>query len=164
MAQTGASDKVIGPSKSYLQIHVAPEFWKYQVVEFKGEKYCLTRLGFGLSTAPKIMSKILNKVLAMDDSVRKGTDSYVDDIVVDESKTSCQMVINHLKRYGLEAKPPDDLVGGRVLGLKVEEREGELWWIRDNQIEKNIPQTLTKRELFSICGQLIGHFPVASWL
>jgi hypothetical protein len=108
------------------------------------------------------MSKILSKVLAMDDSVRKGTDSYVDDMVVDESKTSCQMIIDHFKRYGLEAKPPDDLVGGRVLGLRVEEREGKLWWIRDNQIEQKNPQTLTKRELLSICGQLIGHYPITS--
>jgi ribonuclease HI len=160
----GTSLKLLDLRKAYLQIHVDPAMWKYQVVEFKGKKYCLTRLGFGLSSAPKIMSKILNKVLEMDENVRAGTDSYVDDIVVNESKVSCQQVIQHLKSYGLEAKPPSELNGGRVLGLRIEDREGELWWVRDNQCEKIVPQTLTKRNLFSMCGQIIGHFPVATWL
>ena len=48
---------------AYLQIHVSPELWQYQKVRFKGETYYLTRMGFGLNSAPKIMSKILKYAL-----------------------------------------------------------------------------------------------------
>ena len=47
---------------AYLQIRVAKELWKYQLVKYKGKLCCLTRLGFGLSCAPRIMSGILKTV------------------------------------------------------------------------------------------------------
>ena len=59
---------------------MAPELWTFQVIRFKGRQYCLTRLGFGLNVAPKIMSAIVNKVLSLDVIIRRWTDSYVDDI------------------------------------------------------------------------------------
>ena len=49
---------------AYLQVRVAKELWQYQLVRYKGETYCLTRLGFGLSSAPHIMARILKYVLA----------------------------------------------------------------------------------------------------
>ena len=44
---------------AYLQVRVAKELWQYQLVRYKGEMYCLTRLGFGLSSTPRIMARIL---------------------------------------------------------------------------------------------------------
>ena len=61
------------------------DLWKYQVVKYKGVHYALTRLGFGLSCAPRIMTSILRKVLSLDNEVCRGTDHYIDDIVVQES-------------------------------------------------------------------------------
>ena len=48
---------------TYLQLHVAKELWQYQLVSYKRKTYCLTRLGFGLNVAPKIMAAVLKTVL-----------------------------------------------------------------------------------------------------
>ena len=53
---------------------------------FKGKRYCLTRLGFGLNVAPLVMKAVLNKVLDQSPSVRQGTSAYVDDVLVREDK------------------------------------------------------------------------------
>lgn len=50
------------------------------------------RLGFGLSCAPRIMSKILREVRSMDVRIKKGTDSYIDDIIVEENVISAEEV------------------------------------------------------------------------
>jgi hypothetical protein len=159
----GTNVKILDLKKAYLQIHVAEKLWKFQVVKFEGKTYCLTRLGFGLNVAPKIMSSIVNKVLSLEPDIRAATDSYVDDIIVNEEIISIERVRHHLQKYGLEAKDPQPLVGGRMLGLRVCEKDGEIVWQRDNVI-KELDLPVTKRDVFSLCGQLIGHFPVASWL
>lgn len=41
-----------------LQIHIDPSLWSYQTVVFKGNKYCLKRLGFGLNIAPLVLKKV----------------------------------------------------------------------------------------------------------
>ena len=63
----------------------------------------MTRLGFGLNVATKIMTAIVNKVLAADDQIRSATDSYIDDIVVNEDKVAADQVVEHLRCHGLEA-------------------------------------------------------------
>ena len=55
---------------AYLQIRIAEDLWKYQIVSFKNKSYYLTRLGFGLNCAPRIMSKILKTVLSYKQSVK----------------------------------------------------------------------------------------------
>jgi ribonuclease HI len=159
----GDNVKLLDLRKAYLQVHVFENLWKYQVTKFKGKTYCLTRLGFGLNVAPKIMTAIVNAVLSSDPQTAAGTDSYIDDIIVNENIVSCEQVQTLLLRFGLESKPPELLNGGRVLGLRVSDKDGVLWWRRDNQMEKLKPR-MTKRDVFSLCGQLVGHFPVASWL
>ncbi len=59
---------------------------------FQGPK-SLTRLGFGLSVAPRVMTAVLNHVLSSDPQVASGTDSYIDDIAVDEDIVSCSKVL-----------------------------------------------------------------------
>ena len=51
--------------------------------------------------------------------VRRGTDSNIDDIIVNEELVSCEKVKALLSAYGLEVKPEEELIGGRVLGLRV---------------------------------------------
>jgi len=161
--QMGDDLAIVDLRKAYLQIKVDPSLWKHQVVEHNGQKYCLTRLGFGLKVAPKIMTAIVNKVLSMDSSIRAGTDSYIDDIVVNTKIISCDTVINHLKRLGLEAKEPESAEGSRILGLRLERQSGELIWKWDNIVDST-EGIKTRRQLFAWCGQMIGHFPVAGWL
>ena len=50
------------------------------------------------------------------------------------------------------------------MGLRVAEDEnGQLVWRRDGGLPALV-QTVTKHELFSFCGKLIGHYAVAGWL
>ena len=159
--------KVVDLKSAYLQIHISKDLWKYQIVRYKGVHYALTRLGFGLSCAPRIMTSILRKVLSLDDRVHRGTDHYIDDIVVQESVVGVGEVRAHLAKYGLETKEPEDLDGGRLLGIALRrDSRGHLHMSRgtplaDVDFDVN---GLTKRELFSLCGRLIGHYPVAGWL
>ncbi|XP_067943225.1 uncharacterized protein [Watersipora subatra] len=150
--------------KAYLQLHVNSSLQWFQAVRFNGQLYVMARLGFGLNVAPKIMSRILAKVLSMDEKIAKGTDHYIDDIVVNEDVVSALKVKDHLQKYGLLSKKPESLSSTRVLGLRVEaSNSGILKWSRDSELPE-VHSTVTKRELYSICGKYIGHYPVARWL
>ena len=152
--------------KAYLQLHVDADLQRFQAVRYKGKTSVLTRLGFGLAPAPKIMTRVLGKVLSLREDVRLGTDSYIDDILVDTSVVSAAAVKAHLERYGLVSKDPVPIQGVRVLGLQVYERDGDkaLMWRRDNNLPEWSSDSITKRQLFSVCGQLVGHYPVVGWL
>ena len=158
--------KLVDLRSAYLQIHVDESLWPYQQVLYKGQLYCLTRLGFGLSCAPRIMTRILREVLAADERIQRATDHYIDDVIVLDDVVPASEVIAHLKRYGLESKPPQLLDGGRVLGLQLDKnKNGVLVFRRGNEVPVVAYETLiTKKQLFSICGKLIGHYPVAGWL
>ena len=144
--------------KAYLQIHVDPSLWSYQTVVFKGRRYCLTRLGFGLNIAPLVLKKVLNTVLSWDEKIDRATSPYLDDILVDESIASAMEVENHLVCKLAESVPR----GARVLGMRVWEEHDGLVWKRDNPVD--VPEKLTRRSVFSFCGQLTGHLPVCCWL
>ena len=90
--------------RAYLQVHVHESQWRHQVVRVKGKHFFLTRLGFGLCSAPKIMKSIVERVLSLDDTIKNATASYVDDIHVDESMVSAGAVAKHLLKYGLETR------------------------------------------------------------
>ncbi|KAG1706164.1 Carcinine transporter [Nymphon striatum] len=103
----------------------------------------------------------------MDERVRRGTDHYIDDIVVRESVLSAQELREHLARYGLESKAPEGLDGGRVLGISLRKGSGgHLEMSRGMALSEIVmdQSRLTKRGLFSLCGRLVGHYPVAGWL
>lgn len=149
---------------AYLQIHVKKSLWCYQTVVFEGRRWALTRLGFGINVAPIIMKAIVNCVLSLDTSVREGTSSYVDDILVREDVVSAQHVQQHLASFGLLAKEPERVCDGtRLLGLVVRKEEDKLLWTRESRIDE-IPDHLSRRTVFSLCGKLLGHYPVCSWL
>ena len=82
-------------------------------------------------------------VLKLDETVDRSTSSYLDDIFVNEVVVSVQFVEYHLLRYGLECKPAERVFDGATVF-------GE------------IPDTLTRRSVSSLCGKLICHLPV--WL
>ena len=120
----------------------------------------MTRMGFGLNVAPKIMSRIVGTVLSLDQTIEKGTDSYVDDIWIDMDVVEVEKVKSHLGQYGLLTKDPEPLTDARVLGLRVTEgKSGCFNWKRDGQVPV-LGDNITKRELFLWCGKLVGHFPV----
>ena len=149
---------------AYLQIRIAKDLWKYQIVNYNNQSYYLTRLGFGLNCAPRIMSKILKTVLSCNRIISQNVSSYIDDIYVNESEISTIDLVNHLKCYGLISKEPESIENNTVLGLKIYRgKHNELRFGRGNQIPE-VSDCLTRREIFSICGKLVGHYPVAGWL
>ena len=124
----------------------------------------MTRMGFGLNVAPKIMSKVLSKVLSLDCVIAKGTDNYIDDIWVNTSIVDVAVVRKHLEKFGLVTKEPVDIADARVLGLRVSDSgSGVYMWHRDTAVPV-AAEPMTKRELHSVCGKLLGHYPVAGWL
>ena len=154
---------------NFVECHtgISKDLWKYQIVRYKGVHYALTCLGFGVSCAPRSMTSILRKVLSLDNRVHRGTDHYIDDIVVQESVVGVGEVRAHLIKYGLEMKEPEDLDGGRLLGIALtKDSRGHLHMSRGTPlVDINLNMKgLTKRELFSLCGRLVGQYPVAGWL
>ncbi|KAK4289156.1 hypothetical protein Pmani_037860 [Petrolisthes manimaculis] len=102
--------------------------------------------------------------LSRDPVVEEGTSSYIDDILVDEDIVKVNYVEQHLARYDLATKTPERVAdGARVLGLRVWEQDGKLYWKRDNNVGE-VPNRLTRRLVFSYCGKLLDHFPVYGWL
>ena len=149
---------------AYLQVHVHESLWPYQTVVFQGRRWCLTRLGFGLSVAPLVMRKVLGMALSRDPKVDSATSPYVDDILVNEDIVTAAEVKGHLEGLGLVCKPPEDVSkGARVLGLRVWGEQQGLFWKRDDQ-DLELPSKLTRRAIFSLCGRLTSHVPVGGWL
>ena len=160
----GSNCAVVDLRRAYLQVHVDESLWTYQAVTWHGQTYLLTRLGFGLSIAPKVMTAIVTKVLAQDEVVKNHTSAYIDDIFVDERGVSAQRVVDHLGQYGLASKPPvrlGDVGGARVLGLHV---DPSLTWRRDKALPKVPEGRLTRRNVHALVGEWLGHFPVCGWL
>ena len=158
--------KIVDLKSAYLQIRVDKSLWPYQQVRYKGKLYCLTRLGFGLNCAQRIMMKILKEVLGRDERIGRATDHYVDDIIVREEIATAEEVVEHLRRFGLETKEPETLAGNIILGLQLNtDRGGAVVFRRGKAIpEIKANEVMTRRQLFSVCGKLTGHYPVAGWL
>ena len=87
--------------RAYLQIRVRQSQWTHQAVWWHGKSYLLTRLAFGLSSAPKFMTAIVEHVLQINPEVRAGVSSYIDDLYVDEEIVDVRTVSDHLRRWGL---------------------------------------------------------------
>ena len=109
------------------------------------------------------MTMILQKVLGSDKNVQQGSDSYINDIAVNLDVVSCEKVMKTLNSFGLVAKDPEYLENCRILGLRVQKEKGLFKWRRDNEAP-NFDSVLTRRDLFSLCGKLVGHYPRVGWL
>ena len=160
--QMGRNCSIIDLKKAYLQVAIRPDQWVYQAIRWKGKDYLLTRLGFGLTSAPKIMTAIVEKTLSVDPSMINSVSSYIDDLIIDENQVACADVVNHLQKWGLHSKEPQKLGSGpvRVLGLEINE---EFQWSRDSTLPV-MKDNLTRREAHGLVGQWCGHYPVLGWL
>mgnify|MGYP003396821428 FL=1 len=160
----GSKFAVVDLRRAYLQVRVDPSLWCFQAVEWHGKTYVLTRLGFGLNIAPKVMTAIVEAVLRCNEQIASAASSYIDDIFVDESLVDAASVVEHLQRYGLSAKEPERLGnsdGVRVLGMRV---RNDFTWQRDGELCLDPVLQLTRREVHHKIGAWLGHYPVASWL
>ena len=104
------------------------------------------------------MKAVVSKasLLSLDESVSKGTDHYYDDIIVDLNEVSVEKAKEHLLKYGLVTKPYENLGSVKVLGLKTYEKKGMVWWELTelkNEVEPPNLNSMTKRQVFSLCGK-----------
>ncbi|XP_065195653.1 uncharacterized protein LOC135827058 [Sycon ciliatum] len=151
--------ELVDITKAYLQIHVSPELLRFQVVEWRGVRYVMTRMAFGLSVAPKFMDTIIKYATGS----LPDTDNYVDDIIVPKSQRT--VLTEQLASYSLPTKPALEMSAARVLGLQLNESDdGRVRWSRRDESHVAFADVTTKRELYKWCGQLTSHYPVASWL
>lgn len=160
----GPDCSVVDLRKAYLQIGIHPALWKFQGVRWNNQVFVLTRLGFGLNIAPKVMTRIVERVLSVNEPLKTGASSYIDDIFVNESVVSVETVVKTLSDYGLRTKPAERLGEEdcvRVLGLQVNH---QLNWKRDGLLPLISEDSLTRRQVHKILGEWLGHYPVCGWL
>ena len=133
--RAGLNVSVLDLRKAYLQVHVHQSLWSYQTVLFKGRRYYLTRMEFGLNVAPSIMQTIVDAILTKDKRIQRATSAYIDDVYVDESIVPVAHEKEPLGSFGLLSKEPERLQdGARVLGLQVWGKDNSLYWRRGNKI------------------------------
>ena len=164
----GNNLSVVDLRRAFLQIHVESDLQLFQGVKYDGKLFVMTRMAFGMNFAPKAMTSVVRWVLAQSRKVLAGTDSYIDDVVVNEDLISADAVSSHLTEWGLESKLPErmsDPDGVRILGLRVRNTSSETRWFRDG-LEPclMLDDILTRRKVFSICGKLTAHYPVCRWV
>ena len=149
---------VVDIRKAYLNVRLHPSLFPYQTIVWQGKTYCMERMAFGLSVAPKLMDAIVKY------SIREfpDADNFIDDIIVpseqSESVSAC------LETYGLPTKPAVKLHEATVLGLKLSSASDGVRWQRRDITDIEAPQLATKRNVFQWCGKLTSHYPVCSWL
>lgn len=160
----GTNIAVIDLKRAYLQLRTEQHLWPFQTVIVNGQRYALTRVGFGLSVAPMMMKAVVCAILQQDPVMQRAVVPYVDDLCVNEDVISAEQVMAHFEKYGLECKPPERAAdGARMLGLRVGAVDGVLRWGRDNDVGAP-PVIMTRRSVFAWCGRLVAHLPVCGWL
>ena len=123
--QKSANCALLNLRDAYMQISIADECSKYQIVTIEGNFYKLIRLGFGLNCAPEIMKAVVSKVLSLDEKTSKATDHYYDYIIIDLNVVSVQ--VDHLLKFGLITKPSENLNSPKVFGLQTYEKKGVVY-------------------------------------
>ena len=83
-----------------------------------------------------VMKAIVSENMKQNEAIKRAASSYVDDILVNECVLTADVVVEHLRQFGLECNPAQRMVeGGRVLGLRVG-GIGVLHWRSDNGIKE----------------------------
>ena len=162
--QKGPNVSLLDLKRAYLQVRVQKTLWPFQAAKIGGQRYCLTRLGFGLNVAPLIIKAIASAVLSQEEAVGHAASAYIDDIYVNEDVMPAIHVREHLARFGLECKDQERLEDGvRVLGFAVAIEHDKLRWKRGSRVP-DAPDIVPRRAVFSLCRRLVGHFLICSRL
>ena len=141
--RAGSNVSVLDLRKAYLHVRIHQSPWSYQTVLFKGRRYCLTRMEFGLNVAPSIIQTIVDAILTKDKRIQRATSADIDYVYVDENIVPVARVKEHLYSFGLLSKELERLQDGvRVLGLQVWGEDNSLYWRRKNKIP-DMPRVVT---------------------
>ena len=157
---------LIDIKEAFTQILVADEIQTYQCVQvpwMDNRCFKFTRLGFGMSIAPKVLSVVLYDVLKKAQLFNQ-VYIYVDDMVV-----HCDYVDQvraALAEKGFPTKTPEPLGSAKCLGLCISKGQ---WSRREpvpdiensNEERGGLP---TKRDALSWVGKLVSHHPIGGRL
>lgn len=78
-------------------------------------------MGVGFNLAQKIMVELLKNVL-MQETIGSATNSYIDDILVNETFVHVETVRHHIKKYGLISTPSESIDRGASLELQKDKK------------------------------------------
>jgi hypothetical protein len=144
--------------KAYMQVRADPSQTCWQGIRLPWREdhqdWYMSRLGFGLNVAPKILTAILDFIWQENDL---DVESYIDDIIA--HKKDIEKIREALKKNGFEIKEPESATGGRILGLEINDKGN---WRRKGPTPKL--ETMTPRGISSWAGKLESHYPRVSWL
>ena len=133
--------------------------YSFQTVLWNNEVYVMTRMGFGLSIAPKMIDIIVKYC------VRRATfKMWTITLMIRWCQRSnrllwprsCRTLACRPKIQSLRRLPVSwDCSCTRLVMVPP---------IGHAAMLKSVPAELTKRKTFSWCGKLVGHYPVSGWL
>ena len=103
----------------------------------------MTRMGFGLSFAPKFMDTIIRYVTR--DMAK--VDNYVDSLMVPWKQSA--EVVQLLMSFDLPTKPAEKMSSARVLGLQLTEDNNRVKWSCRVDASVDLPEVLTKQSILS---------------
>lgn len=69
----------------------------------------MTRFGFGVSVAPKLLAAIFDYAFSQDEIFSRAASAYIDDIYINEACVNLEVVAAHFRKYRLVAKEPTRL-------------------------------------------------------
>ena len=171
---------LVDVEKAYMNIEIDESLYCYQAVEVQGQILAMTRMGFGLSVAPRVLQCLIRHILCENKSMGV-SNPYRDDIVIgtetdtaEERKridSQVQSVRETLLRHGLPTKPPVDLYDfsagpTRALGLELFRDRNEIWWRRRSDSNWRLTKTdPTVKDLAGFIGRACpGHYPILGQL
>ena len=105
--------------------------------------YVLTRLGFGLNVVPKVMTLIVEAVLAKDEQVARTASSYIDDVLVDQDIIAVEKVVACKRLRGQGTRAPWCQGWSLCVGP----------WKRDRVLPEVGSETLTRCLVHQLVGE-----------
>lgn len=132
----------------------------YQLVQYKGQTYCLARLGSELDSVPKVLVTVLKSILGKMDRIRRATNSYIDDNLGDKTVVLAMEVVRYLKEFELIVKPPDSIAGEAVLILKLQRDKTSVLVFRSEDEIPELGTDISRREFLLMCRKLAAHYPI----
>ena len=140
--------------KAYMNVWVSSPLWRFQAVKHDGRFYAMTRMGFGLNIAPRVLKCLIEYILKLS-GVEDVINPYRDDILVCTDDSSAIGKQKHaanvaalqklLLFHGLPTKKPVNLFDfrsgpTRALGLELYDQDGTICWRRRSDSNWKLPE------------------------
>ena len=160
---------LIDVEKAYMNIGVAKQLLRFQIVNVDEKFYCLTKMGFGISIAPRVLQCLIKKIIT-ENNLISTINPYRDDILVgtndgtEAGLREVQEEINKVRKlllqHGLPTKAPVNLFDftdgyTRPLGLELFRKDDEVYWRRRSDSDWKLSQKskLNCRDIAGFIGR-----------